>query len=122
MSRMLIAAFIGIVGASLVLFSAWLSHQTTSFSADATSNLIIAISFAFIHLLALVASLTYYQQHWSAKLACYGFLIGILLFSGSIIIKSVFAISLVAGVTPLGGIAYTLGWLSLAIALGKHHL
>ncbi|QBY03208.1 DUF423 domain-containing protein [Thalassotalea sp. HSM 43] len=121
MIRASLAAFVGVSGASLVLFSAWLSHGANDLPPQTLKNLIIAVSFGFVHILALVSSISLFEQHISAKVASYGFVTGIILFCGSIITKSFLHIGFLANVAPVGGMAFVLGWLCLAISIGKKH-
>lgn len=44
------------------------------------------------------------------------FLVGILLFSGSLYAMSITGIRKLGMITPIGGVAFVLGWLALAIA------
>jgi uncharacterized membrane protein YgdD (TMEM256/DUF423 family) len=45
--------------------------------------------------------------------------IGIILFSGSLYVLSISGIKILGAITPLGGVAFLLGWLLLAIAALK---
>ena len=51
------------------------------------------------------------------KLAGWGFLIGVLLFSGSLYALSLGAGALFGPVTPVGGLSFLIGWTGLAIAI-----
>ncbi|GAB7057826.1 DUF423 domain-containing protein [Paenibacillus sp. YK5] len=46
-------------------------------------------------------------------------LIGIILFSGSLYVLSITGITALGAITPIGGIAFLLGWLFLALAAWK---
>ncbi|MCA1020861.1 DUF423 domain-containing protein [Halobacillus litoralis] len=48
------------------------------------------------------------------------FLIGILLFSGSLYIYAVTEIKTFAMITPLGGLSFLIGWILLGYAIIKH--
>jgi uncharacterized membrane protein YgdD (TMEM256/DUF423 family) len=48
--------------------------------------------------------------------AGYGFLIGILIFSGSLYTLSLTGIKWLGAITPIGGVAFIVGWVSLVIA------
>lgn len=48
--------------------------------------------------------------------AGYSFILGIVLFSGSLYALSLSGIKILGAVTPLGGVAFITGWLCLAIA------
>lgn len=45
-----------------------------------------------------------------------GFLVGIVLFSGSLYALSLSGVKILGAITPLGGAAFIVGWLCLAIA------
>ena len=49
----------------------------------------------------------------------YSFIIGILLFSGSLYILSLSGVNKWGAVTPLGGLAFLIGWITLIIAIIK---
>jgi uncharacterized membrane protein YgdD (TMEM256/DUF423 family) len=46
--------------------------------------------------------------------------IGILLFSGSLYVLSVTGIKVLGAITPLGGVAFLVGWVLLIVAAVKH--
>lgn len=71
-----------------------------------------AIALLLVGLLSLNGSL---PQNWlnSAGIA---FIIGILLFSGSLYALSLSGIKILGAITPLGGVAFLIGWGCLAIA------
>lgn len=48
--------------------------------------------------------------------AGYGFIVGVLIFSGSLYALSLTGIKWLGAITPIGGVAFLIGWLSLAIA------
>jgi uncharacterized membrane protein YgdD (TMEM256/DUF423 family) len=48
-------------------------------------------------------------------------LIGIILFSGSLYVLSISGIKILGAITPLGGVAFLLGWILLAIAALKQN-
>lgn len=49
---------------------------------------------------------------WAVRLL----LIGIVLFSGSLYVLAISGVSALGAITPLGGVAFIAGWISLAIA------
>lgn len=77
------------------------------------------VEYQFYHALALVltASLAPLSltRYW--KLACWGFFIGILLFSGSLYVYTLTGVRSIAMITPLGGLSFIAGWLFLILAL-----
>ncbi len=50
------------------------------------------------------------------KVACVSFLVGIVLFSGSLYTMTLTGIRVLGAVTPVGGLALMLGWAALAYA------
>ena len=54
----------------------------------------------------------------SLQLAGWLFLIGSLIFSGSLYLLSVTGVKWLGAITPIGGVAMLAGWLVLAIAAG----
>ncbi|MDX8361016.1 MULTISPECIES: DUF423 domain-containing protein [Bacillaceae] len=47
-------------------------------------------------------------------------LIGIILFSGSLYVLSVTQVKVLGAITPLGGVAFLIGWVLLGYAVMKH--
>jgi uncharacterized membrane protein YgdD (TMEM256/DUF423 family) len=47
------------------------------------------------------------------------FLIGILLFSGSLYVMAVTGVTKLGAVTPIGGLAFIVGWVLLALAVAR---
>ena len=76
------------------------------------------------HALALLAVAILYQQlnNNSILLNVAGgaFTVGILLFSGSLYVLSLLGIGWLGAITPLGGVAFLVGWGCLAIVGLKH--
>lgn len=77
-----------------------------------------AVQYLVIHGLALFA-VAWVASNWKGKLAIwagYLFLLGVLLFSGSLFLLVLTRTGWLGAVTPLGGIAFLAGWLCLALA------
>lgn len=53
------------------------------------------------------------------KLAAWAFVIGIVLFSGSLYLLALSGVRWLGAVTPLGGISFLVGWLALIVAALK---
>ena len=70
------------------------------------------------HLVHVVALLTVTGQTPVSRLTFWSFLLGVIIFSGSLYLLAVTRISLFGAITPLGGLGMLLGWLSLFIS--KH--
>ncbi|MGI0487627.1 DUF423 domain-containing protein [Pantanalinema rosaneae CENA516] len=52
----------------------------------------------------------------TVTIAGYAFIIGIVIFSGSLYLLSLSGIKWLGAITPLGGVAFIVGWICLAIA------
>jgi len=115
----LLFAFVGISGAFSVLLSAWLAHAGAELPTEAQRRLSIALAMQFIHTLALLVTLVWYQQQQRRFLmiAAYCFFIGILCFSGVLYLKTFHLLSLLGKLAPFGGISLVFGWLILTISV-----
>ncbi|TNF29454.1 MAG: DUF423 domain-containing protein [Deltaproteobacteria bacterium] len=71
-----------------------------------------------IHALALVATaLTLaWRPSRSARVAAWSFLVGVLVFSGSLYLLAVTDLLWLGAITPIGGVAFIVGWGALAWA------
>ncbi|RLV59903.1 DUF423 domain-containing protein [Parashewanella curva] len=79
----------------------------------------LAVEYHFYHTLALLAAAL--AGHWvKSKLldyACYAFIAGILLFSGTLYSYVLTGTKFFAMLTPMGGMGFLIGWLMLAAAV-----
>ncbi len=80
-----------------------------------------AVKYQFYHALALLVLGLLMQKfdHRMFSWAGYGFVAGIILFSGSLYILSLSGVTKWGAVTPLGGIAFLIGWITLIIGITK---
>ena len=117
----ILSTFSGIIAAACVLLSAWLSHAGDKLSLHQVSNLETALLFAFIHSIAIFIAVLLFNQtnqrlcQYAASL--FGF--GLLSFCGLIILKTFISIGMLSKLTPMGGIAFALGWIVLGVASAK---
>jgi uncharacterized membrane protein YgdD (TMEM256/DUF423 family) len=112
-----IMVFVGISGCFSVLFGAWLAHAGQALPLSSQESLATALKYQFFHTLALWALLIWLRANGLSKTAIasgLAFIIGILCFSGSIYLKSLFGIESFAKLSPFGGITLALAWLLLA--------
>jgi uncharacterized membrane protein YgdD (TMEM256/DUF423 family) len=75
-----------------------------------------AVKYHFYHSLALfsLGLLAFVKPNWKKlPLSFWGFTLGILIFSGSLYVLCLSGISWLGAITPLGGVAFILGWLGL---------
>jgi len=80
-----------------------------------------AVKYQFYHSLALVMlGLIMSQfQHKVFTLSGYGFIAGIIIFSGSLFALSLTGITKLGAITPLGGLAFIIGWGAMAWGVAK---
>jgi uncharacterized membrane protein YgdD (TMEM256/DUF423 family) len=72
-----------------------------------------AVQYQFYHALALLAVAVLLQQYPASNLlrsSTWLFLIGILVFSGSLYLLSLSGLRWLGAITPLGGLAFIAGW------------
>lgn len=82
-----------------------------------------AVTYQMVHALGLFAIALLMPRFDSALLPWAGMLMltGIVIFSGSLYVLSLTGIRIIGAVTPVGGVAFLLAWLLVAIsALGKN--
>lgn len=83
-----------------------------------------AVQYQMFHALALVAigilmSSKLLGTVTSLNTAGYLMLVGIILFSGSLYVLSLTGIGVLGAITPLGGVAFLVGWIMLIVAAAK---
>lgn len=85
---------------------------------DMLATFEVAVRYQMYHSLALIAvawAASYWPQS-SAGTAGWFFLAGILIFSGSLYILTITDLRWLGAITPIGGVAFLIGWLLLAWA------
>lgn len=78
-----------------------------------------AVLYQFIHTLALLACallLLLTSKSNALHTAGFAFIAGILIFSGSLYGLSLSGVKILGAVTPIGGLAFIIGWIALFIA------
>lgn len=111
-SYAVIAALSGCVAVTMGAFAA---HAIADERAKELID--IAARYNFMHAMATIASLTFWN--WGARRARFAppfFLIGMLLFCGSLYALAFGAPRWTGAITPVGGVLFILGWLTLAWA------
>lgn len=80
-----------------------------------------AVHYQMFHTTALLVTGLLMAKHQAASLTSAGwaFLIGIILFSGSLYIYAVSSVKFFAIITPLGGVSFLVGWVLLGLAAMK---
>ena len=115
--------FVGISGCFSVLFGAWLSHADLQLSVGQLHRVEIAHQYQMLHTIALLAVVVWYRAE-NRKVLLFSalcFAAGIVLFCGSLYIKSFFSINAIVNMAPMGGILLAVAWL-LLIWVGKNKL
>lgn len=120
--------FAAIAGALAVIFGAMLAHQLKNQMPDSALEVYeVAVRYQFYHVFALLATGILSEKFpgaWMNRAGSF-FIAGILLFSGSLYIISTLmtkgiAIPFALGLcTPLGGLCFIGGWMSLSVAVLK---
>ncbi|HIK18709.1 MAG TPA: DUF423 domain-containing protein [Leptolyngbyaceae cyanobacterium M33_DOE_097] len=109
-----------LLGATSVGAGAFASHALkNSLSERAISLFETAARYQMYHALALLfVALVLSRVEGSVLLVVAGWslIAGVLLFSGSLYALSLTSVKVLGAITPLGGVAFLVGWLSLAIA------
>jgi uncharacterized membrane protein YgdD (TMEM256/DUF423 family) len=81
----------------------------------------VGVRYHMYHALALLAvgwaTARWPESHLNA--AGWAFLIGIIIFSGSLYVLSIFGIRWLGAITPIGGLAFLIGWAILVWSLGR---
>lgn len=117
-----------LLGALSVILGAFAAHKLKElFTPDNLSVFETAVRYQFYHVFALLAVGILYANFSSAKMrwAGYLFILGIILFSGSLYLLCYIKYSGAAGlnwigaITPVGGAAFIAGWLMLFVAVSK---
>ncbi|WP_018145543.1 DUF423 domain-containing protein [Thioalkalivibrio sp. AKL6] len=111
-----IAALLAGIAVVLGAFGAHALQERLTEQALATWH--TGVQYHFIHALALllVAALWAHLANGWAAASAVAFVIGILLFSGSLYALALGAPRILGAIAPLGGTAFILGWAGLAIA------
>jgi uncharacterized membrane protein YgdD (TMEM256/DUF423 family) len=111
------AALGAISGFAAVAAGAFGAHSLREkLSADLLAVFETAARYQMYHALALFA-VAWAAGRWAGtpfQIAGWCFLIGTLLFSGSLYVLSLTGIRWLGAITPIGGLAFLLGWLALA--------
>ncbi|WP_434571169.1 DUF423 domain-containing protein [Pseudomonas sp. Z3-8] len=121
-SFLMLAAFFGFTGVALGAFAA---HGLKSrLSADYLAIFHTGVTYQLVHTLALfgVALLATQIPGRIVTWAGISFVIGILLFSGSLYLLTLTGVTKLGMITPLGGMAFLIGWLCLGIAAWRLQL
>ena len=121
-ARFLLAAG-ALSGLLTVAFGAFAAHGLRhQISPDMLLVFNKGVDYQGLHALAMLVTGIMSTQHSSLALSIAGwsFLLGILLFSGSLYLLATSGSSWLGIITPFGGVCFIIGWLSLALAGWRH--
>ncbi|GLQ52153.1 DUF423 domain-containing protein [Dyella flava] len=108
---------VGLAGASAVLLGTLGAHALRNVLDAAHHELWhTAVEYHFWHALALVAAVACGQGK-ASRVAVWAFVVGIVLFSGSLYGLALGAPRWLGLVTPFGGVAFISGWIALGLSL-----
>jgi len=113
---LLCSAFSGFIAVALGAFGAHgLKNRLTP---DLMAVWQTAVQYQFWHTLALLGvvllAINTAAEHAALKVAGVAFVLGMLIFSGSLYVLCLSGIRWLGAITPLGGTAFLVGWLALA--------
>ncbi|WP_299495547.1 DUF423 domain-containing protein [uncultured Shewanella sp.] len=119
---LLLAGLSGFLAVSLGAFGAHSLKDMASPEMIRIFNL--GVEYQFYHTFALIA--VAFAGHWLPSRilnwAGYLFILGIVLFSGSLYIYALTQTAWLGAVTPLGGLSFLLGWLFIAVAVWRNRV
>ncbi|MGV2885115.1 MULTISPECIES: DUF423 domain-containing protein [Paenibacillus] len=113
---MMLGAVLTMLAVAIGAFGAHMLKE--KIGADAIAVYETGVQYHMIHAIALlIIGLTAGQLGSSTKLkwAARLLFIGIIIFSGSLYVLSISGIKVLGAITPIGGVAFIVGWLLLAI-------
>jgi len=116
---LLLAAFFGLLSVALGAFGA---HSLKNILDEYGKSIYEkAVLYQMFHSMALfaVGVLQHLFKGISISPAGFGFLIGILLFSGSLYVLAISGVKWLGAITPIGGLAFLFGWAWLLWVLLK---
>ena len=121
-SFLMLAAFFGFTGVALGAFAA--HGLKNRLSAEYLAIFHTGVTYQLVHALALfgVALLAAHLPGRVVTWAGIAFVVGILLFSGSLYVLTMTGISKLGIITPFGGLAFLLGWFFLGLAAWRLQL
>lgn len=103
-----------------------------AFGAHGLKNVLVAnqrmdtfetgIKYQFYHVFGILIACLVASQVGQTNLiewACWLFLVGIIVFSGSLYVLSLTNIRWLGAITPLGGVCFIAGWVSLGLSIRK---
>lgn len=118
-----VALAVAIVGTSAVLLGAFGSHGLQDvMDGRGISLWETAVGYHFWHALAFTVAAVAAPVGRARRVSLVAFLIGIVLFCGSLYLLALGAPDWFGVITPVGGIGFIVGWLALAHSVGMRSL
>ena len=112
----------GVLGALAVAMGAFGAHALKArLPADLLEIFEVGVRYHFYHTLALLAVAVGVGELWGSRWtpwACWAWMVGIAVFSGSLYLLAFTGARWLGAITPLGGLAFILGWVFLVMAAG----
>ena len=108
-----------VAGFLAVAIGAFGAHGLRSrLSPDMLAVFETGVRYHMYHALALLATALVMERMGGRLMVCAGwsFTVGIVLFSGSLYLLALTGVTILGAITPLGGLAFLIGWACLAIA------
>lgn len=102
------------------LLGAFAAHGLSHFFTEYQMRIFqTGVLYQFIHSLAVlfIGILLFHIKHRFIQMSGLFFLVGIVLFSGSLYVLSLLQFTALGMVTPFGGLAFILGWCLLAVGV-----
>jgi uncharacterized membrane protein YgdD (TMEM256/DUF423 family) len=110
-----IAAINGLIAVAAGAFAA--HGLKDSLDAKMLDTFEVGARYQMYHALAIAITAAAWQMNpGRARVACWAFLIGILLFTGSLYALALSGVKFFAYITPFGGVSFLVGWAALAAA------
>lgn len=121
-TTLIIAATAGALAVSIGAFGAH-GLKTILIENQRTETFELAVRYHFYHTFAILLTGLFMEFFDMRKLrwAALFFLLGIVVFSGSLYILSLTGMTWLGAITPLGGVAFIMGWLFLMMSFSKRN-
>jgi uncharacterized membrane protein YgdD (TMEM256/DUF423 family) len=119
-STLIFGAIFGGLAVAIGAFGAHALKQVLT-AAGRTETFELAVRYQFYHALAMLAT-GIVARDMNSKLMRYAgvmFLLGILIFSGSLYTLSVTGLTWLGAITPIGGICFLAGWTLLVVQFSR---
>lgn len=118
-----VAIMVALIGASAVLLGAFGAHALAdALSARGEGLWRTAVGYHFWHALAFTIGAVAAPHGRARRICLAAFSVGVMFFSGSLYALALGAPTWVGVLTPIGGLAFVVGWLALAHSIGARRV